>query len=981
MPRFHLSVFLLNLLLLTELAVGQSSYQIARGQYSWEQAHELAVCMGGHLATITSAEENATVTDLLAPQAEMSELYLGGYQASPTSPPAEGWAWVTGEEWSYTNWSPEEPNDGDGPFSESYLGIWVHPVGMPEVRPLGGWNDTESYSMVDGFLVEFEGTPPEGPDCNSNGIFDTCEPDFDGDGVIDACDICPAVADPEQADGDEDGHGDACDNCPEVPNPYQFDADQDGLGDVCDETSCAAAVFIESRQADGTLTAAPAYGEAGVWSNSTAKSTAPGLSGSGSRFASSWDGVVRPSFTVVPAVELPGSYRVEITMTNINSNISSDIVVAISQTNSTDLPATTTRFRRAYANNAWQEIGIMEVATIEAPPSVTFTYKSGYLASIGGRFYADAVRFTYLGCPCLSIPDIGVNGPLAAGQPSVEVRDVHAAADAVTVYADGQPIGQLTSGIAAGVNSVPTLPLVKGTSITATQTLGTQEGCTPPIRSGPVVGGGRNPSVRIAFSIRQDSALTGPIGANGGTPDVPVFFLPATNTIGGYATAPAGGLVLTPGPCWQTVTAWRGPDAANPVDPSFCWNPGVGGGLQGDFGILEAMAISIEDADTGPYRLYVDDLANGDTIIQDFEGISPGLPALFYSPGYWQYYGGLDFLLLRGPTEELNEVVVTSEQSATGSQSCRVSWQFVNESVNNWLRLITRDARGGTPNPIVDLRLPISVRVLVLPVGHVPGDDNDTDGRPDLCDNCPTVPNPEQYDRDHDGIGDACDNCPQTPGVDQTDGDGDGHGDLCDNCPALANPDQRDGDGDGAGDLCDAPSLIAAASRKTHGAAGVFDISLPLQGAPGIECRVGGPTQLVLTFSEPVSALDGAMDFTELELSDGLIVSASHQSNQVVWEVSSVPDGTCLDLSLWGIIDDQGEQLAAPGGLRLFSLVGDANGDAQVASGDITRVKRFSGWPADPNNFRTDLNGDGMIASGDVTLVKSRSGRRVHCEP
>jgi len=43
----------------------------------------------------------------------------------------------------------------------------------------------------------------------------TCEQmtmhDEDGDGVDDACDDCPGIADPMQADGDKDGVGDACD--------------------------------------------------------------------------------------------------------------------------------------------------------------------------------------------------------------------------------------------------------------------------------------------------------------------------------------------------------------------------------------------------------------------------------------------------------------------------------------------------------------------------------------------------------------------------------------------------------------------------------------------------------------------------------------------------------------------------------------------------------------------------------------------------
>ena len=70
--------------------------------------------------------------------------------------------------------------------------------------------------------------------------------DGDGDGIDDAQDNCPAVANPNQTDTDSDAVGDACDadddkdgfedvadNCPLVAND-QADLDGDGSGDACD---------------------------------------------------------------------------------------------------------------------------------------------------------------------------------------------------------------------------------------------------------------------------------------------------------------------------------------------------------------------------------------------------------------------------------------------------------------------------------------------------------------------------------------------------------------------------------------------------------------------------------------------------------------------------------------------------------------------------------------------------------------------------
>ena len=95
-------------------------------------------------------------------------------------------------------------------------------------------------------------------------------------------------------------------------------------------------------------------------------------------------------------------------------------------------------------------------------------------------------------------------------------------------------------------------------------------------------------------------------------------------------------------------------------------------------------------------------------------------------------------------------------------------------------------------------------------------DDYDDDGVEDSYDNCPRVPNSEQFDSDGDGVGDLCDNCRDIDNQNQWDLEGDNLGDLCDpdddddgvndeddNCPRVYNTSQDDLDNDGEGDACD----------------------------------------------------------------------------------------------------------------------------------------------------------------------------------
>src|SRR5512140_1650056 len=86
--------------------------QIPNG-IDWYTAESQAVSLGGHLATITSAAENDFVFSMIATDTRFWVTvgsgtrgpWLGGYQIPGSQEPAAGWAWVTGEPFSYQNWA------------------------------------------------------------------------------------------------------------------------------------------------------------------------------------------------------------------------------------------------------------------------------------------------------------------------------------------------------------------------------------------------------------------------------------------------------------------------------------------------------------------------------------------------------------------------------------------------------------------------------------------------------------------------------------------------------------------------------------------------------------------------------------------------------------------------------------------------------------------------------------------------------------
>lgn len=113
---------------------------------TWENANLAAKYMGGHLATITSQDEDNFITGIMPSFIWGHNYWIGGYQKACAKKSDQGWAWVNCEKWNFTNWSPNEPSDGRG--NENKLIFY---------SDTGKWNDDISKSeFAYGFIIEYD---------------------------------------------------------------------------------------------------------------------------------------------------------------------------------------------------------------------------------------------------------------------------------------------------------------------------------------------------------------------------------------------------------------------------------------------------------------------------------------------------------------------------------------------------------------------------------------------------------------------------------------------------------------------------------------------------------------------------------------------------------------------------------------------------------------------------------------------------------
>jgi uncharacterized repeat protein (TIGR02543 family) len=131
------------------------SYKLYDNSITWTEAKAACEALGGHLATITTSEEQQFIVSILGFGSKRA------YWLGATDAEQEGnWKWITGEDWSYTNWDSgnrQPDNDSD----EDYLQIYNPPMLYSNAAAYK-WNDqsnnNRNYSglSVVGYICEWD---------------------------------------------------------------------------------------------------------------------------------------------------------------------------------------------------------------------------------------------------------------------------------------------------------------------------------------------------------------------------------------------------------------------------------------------------------------------------------------------------------------------------------------------------------------------------------------------------------------------------------------------------------------------------------------------------------------------------------------------------------------------------------------------------------------------------------------------------------
>lgn len=128
----------------------------------WDLSRRIAQKAGGHLVTISDADENDFLVRFYSsepgflqkdPAGNTHGPSIGWYQLPNSREPSGGWGWVTGEPVTYTNWSAGNPDNYRG--AQAFGGFFMKGDGRKSPATVKYWDDTGGFGST-GYILEVE---------------------------------------------------------------------------------------------------------------------------------------------------------------------------------------------------------------------------------------------------------------------------------------------------------------------------------------------------------------------------------------------------------------------------------------------------------------------------------------------------------------------------------------------------------------------------------------------------------------------------------------------------------------------------------------------------------------------------------------------------------------------------------------------------------------------------------------------------------
>ena len=173
--------------------------------------------------------------------------------------------------------------------------------------------------------------------------------------------------------------------------------------------------------------------------------------------------------------------------------------------------------------------------------------------------------------------------------------------------------------------------------------------------------------------------------------------------------------------------------------------------------------------------------------------------------------------------------------------------------------------------------------------------------------------------------------------------------------------------------VAEAQTLTGVQSRKTHAAAGVFDLPIDtaqlIGGAITVDPRaIGSGHKIVFQFS--ASAILPA-SVTAVDPQGAAIGATSVQTigTEVIVTLTGIPNNSRVTVSL------RNGATTVYASASVGFMLGDVDNSGDVDAADVSSVKSKSGNVANASNFFNDVGVSGAISASDISAVKSRIGQ------